>query len=154
GITARQPGSSSRLKMTPPVPLRASQGFILETTRSSRQGKKSARRKLRRRLWSLTGWKDGPGERRTMTSPPLPPALRHVPQLLARPDAGGVSDAQLLQRFVNSHDETAFELLVWRHGPMALGVCRRILRDTHDAEDAFQATLLVLAHKAHSIGKG
>jgi RNA polymerase sigma factor (sigma-70 family) len=89
-----------------------------------------------------------------MTSGQLAPALRHVRRLLARPDAESVSDAQLLQRFVNGHDETAFELLVWRHGPMALGVCRRILHDTHDAEDAFQATLLALARKARAIRKG
>jgi RNA polymerase sigma factor (sigma-70 family) len=89
-----------------------------------------------------------------MTSRQLAPALRHVRRFLARPDAEGVSDAQLLQRFVNCRDETAFELLVWRHGPMALGVCRRILHDTHDAEDAFQATLLALARKAQSISKG
>jgi RNA polymerase sigma factor (sigma-70 family) len=89
-----------------------------------------------------------------MTSRQLAPALRHVCRFLARPDAEGVTDAQLLQRFVNSRDETAFELLVWRHGPMALGVCRRILHNPHDAEDAFQATLLALACKARSIGKG
>jgi RNA polymerase sigma factor (sigma-70 family) len=89
-----------------------------------------------------------------MTSRQLAPALRRLRRLLARPDAEGVTDAQLLQRFVNGRDETAFELLVWRHGPMALGVCRRILHHTHDAEDAFQATLLALARKARSIGKG
>jgi RNA polymerase sigma factor (sigma-70 family) len=65
-----------------------------------------------------------------------------------------VSDQQLLQRFLSDRDEAAFELLVWRHGPMILGVCRRLLRDRHHAEDAFQATLLVLARKAHSIGRG
>jgi RNA polymerase sigma factor (sigma-70 family) len=74
-------------------------------------------------------------------------------RLVARADAGSSSDTQLLQRFVNQRDESAFELLVWRHGPMVLGVCRRILRDEHDAEDAFQATLLALARKAGSIGK-
>jgi RNA polymerase sigma factor (sigma-70 family) len=81
------------------------------------------------------------------------PAFRQLRQLLARPDAPGSSDAQLLHRFVCQRDESAFELLVWRHAPMVHGVCRRVLRDVHAAEDAFQATLLVLARKAAAIGK-
>jgi RNA polymerase sigma factor (sigma-70 family) len=66
---------------------------------------------------------------------------------------GGLSDAQLLQRFIFERDEAAFEVLVWRHGPKVLGICRRILRHEQDAEDAFQATFLILVHKAASIGK-
>jgi hypothetical protein len=57
------------------------------------------------------------------------------------------ADALLLDRFVEQWDESAFRDLVDRHGPMVLGVCRRILRDLHAAEDAFQATFLVLARK-------
>jgi RNA polymerase sigma factor (sigma-70 family) len=78
-------------------------------------------------------------------------AFRRIRQLVAAPAAPSTSDAQLLQRFVSQRDESAFELLVWRHGPMVHGVCRRVLRDPHDADDAFQATLLVLARKAASI---
>jgi RNA polymerase sigma factor (sigma-70 family) len=92
-------------------------------------------------------------ERMTMKAPQIVPVFHHLRRILARPDAGGSSDTQLLQRFVQGRDESAFELLVWRHGPMVLGVCRRLLRDEHDAEDAFQATLLILARKAGSIGK-
>lgn len=63
----------------------------------------------------------------------------------------GVSDAELIHRFTRDRDEAAFELLVWRHGNMVLGVCRRTIRDEQLAEDAFQAVFLVLAHKAGAV---
>jgi RNA polymerase sigma factor (sigma-70 family) len=65
---------------------------------------------------------------------------------------GGLSDGELLDRFVRRRDEAAFEALFWRHGPMVLAVCRRLLPPA-DAEDAFQATFLVLVRKAASIGR-
>ena len=65
---------------------------------------------------------------------------------------GGLSDGELLGRFVRQRDEAAFEALFWRHGPMVLAVCRRLLPPA-DAEDAFQATFLVLVRKATSIGR-
>ncbi|MCI0638140.1 MAG: sigma-70 family RNA polymerase sigma factor [Gemmataceae bacterium] len=64
-----------------------------------------------------------------------------------------VPDKELLRRFVSSQDEAAFADLIKRHGPMVHGMCRKMLRHTQDAEDAFQATFLVLARKAKSIRK-
>jgi RNA polymerase sigma factor (sigma-70 family) len=64
-----------------------------------------------------------------------------------------ISDARLVERFLSRRDELAFEMLVWRHGAMVLNVCRRVLGDAHEAEDAFQATFLVFARKVGSIGK-
>jgi RNA polymerase sigma factor (sigma-70 family) len=71
----------------------------------------------------------------------------------AKSSGAGVTDTQLLDRFVTQRDEAAFELLVWRHQRMVLSLCRRILPCEQDAEDAFQATFLALACKAGSIGK-
>ena len=65
----------------------------------------------------------------------------------------GRPDGQLLHDFASRQDETAFAVLVRRHGPMVLGVCRRILRQVEDAEDAFQATFLVLIKKAQALGR-
>jgi RNA polymerase sigma factor (sigma-70 family) len=88
-----------------------------------------------------------------MPHEPLRTALRHLRRTLGAEAARGVTDAQLLERFVTQRDESAFELLVWRHERLVLGVCRRVLHNAHDAEDAFQATFLVLVRKAGSIGK-
>lgn len=61
------------------------------------------------------------------------------------------SDGELIARYVRNSDAAAFELIVWRHGGLVLGTCRRILRDHHASEDAFQATFLILAKKAGSV---
>jgi RND family efflux transporter MFP subunit len=72
--------------------------------------------------------------------------LRRLRHLTA--EAGGATDAQLLERFAENRDEAAFEVLLWRHARLVFGVCVRVLRDQHDAEDAFQATYLALARHA------
>src|SRR5437773_12042601 len=75
---------------------------------------------------------------------------RHLHRATLLRDGAAVSDAHLLECYVTRRDEAAFETLVRRHGPMVWGVCRRLLNH-HDAEDAFQATFIVLVRKASSI---
>lgn len=62
-----------------------------------------------------------------------------------------MADADLVKRYVQDRDETAFEAILRRHGPMVYGVCRRVLHNRHDAEDAFQATFLVLVRNASRV---
>jgi RNA polymerase sigma factor (sigma-70 family) len=88
-----------------------------------------------------------------MARTPLAPVLHYLRTRLGFAAAEVDTDGQLLRRFAGGHDETAFEALLRRHGPLVWGVCRRVLAREPDAEDAFQATFLVLVRKAASVRK-
>ena len=81
-------------------------------------------------------------------------ALGQIQRLFDEGTLTGLTDAQLLERFLGRRDEGAFAALVARHGPMVLAVCRGVLKDPDDAEDAFQATFLVLFRKAGGLRVG
>ncbi len=86
-----------------------------------------------------------------MTTARMDRVLRHLRYVTSRQGCERATDSALLERFLFQAEEAAFAELVRRHGPMVLGVCRRVLGDHHDADDAFQATFLVLARKASSV---
>src|SRR4051812_39850219 len=80
--------------------------------------------------------------------------LRQVDALFGRGTVAGMDAGLLLERFVARRDEPAFEALIARFGPMVLGICRRMLADPRDVEDAFQATFLIFVRKAATIRDG
>src|SRR5262245_15174908 len=86
-----------------------------------------------------------------MTVGPVAPVLRFIRRIARVADPPDWADGELLDRFFAARDENAFARIVQRYGPMVFGVCRRILGNVHDADDAFQATFLVLASKTGGI---
>ncbi len=86
-----------------------------------------------------------------MATHPWNTLTHYLRRLVGDPDMAGQSDRQLLQRFAEQHDESAFTLLVEQHGPMVLRVCQRLLHDHQEAEDAFQATFCALARRAGAV---
>ena len=87
-----------------------------------------------------------------MSSSPVLTSVRRLRSLLAIQHGQEQSDEQLLTAFADHRDDLAFAALVRRHGPMVLGVCRRLLGHEQDAEDAFQATFLVLVRGRGAAG--
>ncbi|MBL8798993.1 MAG: sigma-70 family RNA polymerase sigma factor [Planctomycetia bacterium] len=88
-----------------------------------------------------------------MAHHPLARVLRHLRGLLGPNRTGEPSDGQLLERFVQRRDESAFALLMQRHGPLVLSVCRRVLHDPNDVDDAFQAVFVVLVRRAGAVDR-
>src|SRR5262249_6169270 len=88
-----------------------------------------------------------------MANGQLEMVLRHIHKLVATPQGAELADGQLLDQLAGGDPEAAFSALVQRHGPMVLGVCPRVLHDPHAAEDASQATFLVLFRKACSLDR-
>jgi RNA polymerase sigma factor (sigma-70 family) len=88
-----------------------------------------------------------------MATKQVNPVVDHLRRAVLAADGAGLTDRQLLGHFVEHRDEAAFESILRRHGPMVLGVCRRVLSSPQDAEDAFPATFLVLVRKAASIAR-
>jgi RNA polymerase sigma factor (sigma-70 family) len=86
-----------------------------------------------------------------MANSQMSEVVQHLRRTVLLCEGAGLTDGQLLEGFVSRRDESALAALVRRHGPMVWGVCRRLLRNHHDAEDAFQAAFLVLVRKASSV---
>jgi RNA polymerase sigma factor (sigma-70 family) len=86
-----------------------------------------------------------------MATSRLSEVVQHLRRVILLRDGAGLTDGQLLEFFIANRDEAAFSALVRRHAPMVWGVCRRVLHNYQDAEDAFQATFLVLVRKASSV---
>src|SRR6516164_3115225 len=87
------------------------------------------------------------------TTRPLGGTVHHLRRAALLQDGAGLTDGELLERYVRQRDEAAFAAILRRHGPMVLGVCRRMLANDADAEDAFQAAFFVLARRAASVVK-
>ncbi len=96
-------------------------------------------------------WCRPPRKQDAMATSQMSEVIQHLRRTVLLRDGAGLTDGQLLEDYLSRRDEAALAALVRRHGPMVWGVCRRVLGNHHDAEDAFQASFLVLVRKAASI---
>src|SRR5262245_28948960 len=92
-----------------------------------------------------------PAKGNDMATSPMSEVIQRLRSAVLLRDGAGLTDGQLLEGFLSRRDEAALAALVLRHAPMVWAVCRRVLRHEQDAEDAFQATFLVLVKKAAAI---
>src|SRR5205085_9385528 len=86
-----------------------------------------------------------------MATDQMSEVIQHLRRMVLLREGAGLTDGRLLEDYISRRDEAALAALVRRHGPTVWGVCRRVLRNRQDAEDAFQATFLVLVRKAASV---
>src|SRR4051812_34226686 len=86
-----------------------------------------------------------------MATSPMAELIQHLRRTALLQDGSRLTDGQLLEEYIRRRDEVAVAALVRRHGPVVWSVCRRILGNCHDTEDAFQATFLVLVRKAVTV---
>src|SRR3954470_18596540 len=109
--------------------------------------------KIEQSAWLVTLYRENRWEQGVKLMADVPQAVlgANLRVLLETGTVAGLSDGELLERFASRRDEAAFAALVERHGPMVHRVCREVLAGHHDAQDAFQATFLVLARQAGSI---
>ena len=126
----------------------------LATNDSTELGRKTGRKEMGSRRWFPVSKKKEKKVERSegnMANGPLSLVLRHIRRIAGATMANDIRDDQLLQRFIVARDEEAFGVLMTRHGPMVLRLCRRLLGEEQEAEDAFQAVFFVLARRAESV---
>jgi RNA polymerase sigma factor (sigma-70 family) len=107
--------------------------------------------KIMGRAWTPAGINSSEQRRGAMGNLQCHRLIQYIRQLAGAPSCSTLTDRQLLESFASSRSENAFAALVERHGAMAFAVCRRVLNHVQDAEDAFQATFLVLARRAGTV---
>jgi RNA polymerase sigma factor (sigma-70 family) len=115
--------------------------------------KRKKKQAVNRPVWNYGGKTGFPAEDGSMTETAASPILRALRRLSDEQRLAGLSDQALLQRFLDRRDPAAVQVIIRRHGPMVLDVCRAVVPSDADAEDAFQATFVVLIHQARGVRK-
>src|SRR5262245_7937929 len=158
GSTGRAPSAGDGAELVYGAPRRSPRAAWAPGGRASprhareKNKKKSVTPRTTRRPFTYNHSTRAQGRAGSMAQGPTKAVLEYIRSHLAEANtANCLSDRELLHRFAAGHEEGAFKVLLQRHGPMVLRVCRRVLQRPEDAEDAFQATFLVLARKAGSL---